>query len=155
MKQVQGALIALGARAESVLITLIHGQHLLHLRGLWDQETNVVLVTSGKANPGVRSVMGSRIVVHRVSPDHFFGFDQLRYGAYSVPVSDLEKTLIDLVYFREPPGPDVVRALAERADPRVLRRHLSRYHDGFVSKFERELAAAGAKVAPRKDHGPR
>lgn len=110
-------------------------QEALSIRGLWEQETNVVLVTSGKANPGVRDVMGSRVIVHRVSPEHFFGYDQVRHGSFSVPVSDLEKTLIDLVYFGESPGREVLGGLAKRADREVLERHLSRYPAAFAGRF--------------------
>ena len=114
-------------------------QDALSLRGLWEQETNVVLVTSGKANPGIRSFLGSRVVVHRLSPRYFFGFDQLSYGSFTIPVSDLEKTLIDLVYFGESPGADLIKELAMKADERVLKRYLARYPVSFTSRFERGL----------------
>ncbi len=110
-------------------------QEALSLRGEWEQETNVVLVTSGKAAPGVREVLGSKVVVHRVAPKYFFGFDHVPYGEFDVPVSDLEKTLIDLVYFRESPGPDALGGLLERADREVLDGYLGRYPRSFATKF--------------------
>ena len=117
-------------------------QDALSVRELWEQETNVVVVTAGKAKPGVRIVMGSRVVVHRVDPRYFFGFDYFRYneGLY-VPVSDLEKTLIDFVYFRESPGESTLRELAKRADRNVLANYLSHYGDAFASRFRKRVLA--------------
>jgi predicted transcriptional regulator of viral defense system len=115
-------------------------QEALSLRGLWEQETNVVVVTSGMAKPGVRTVLGSNVVVRRIDPRYFFGFDQLSYGGFSVPVSDFEKTLIDLVYFRESPGGDFVRRLAKKADRRVLGGYLRLYLEAFRSKFKEAVA---------------
>jgi predicted transcriptional regulator of viral defense system len=114
-------------------------QEALSFRDLWEQETNVVVVTPGKAKPGARTVMGSRVVVHRVKPEYFFGFDYLPYGEFRVPVSDLEKTLIDLVYFRESPGKEVLEELAQKADKRVLARYLGRYPESFASRFEKSV----------------
>ena len=114
-------------------------QDALSLRDLWEQETNVVLVTAGKAKPGVRTVMGSSVVVHRIDPRYFFGFDYLRHGDFYVPVSDLEKTLIDLVYFGESPGKSVLRELAERADRKVLAEYLGRYGEPFAGRFREQV----------------
>jgi predicted transcriptional regulator of viral defense system len=115
-------------------------QDALSLRELWEQETNVVLVTSGRAKPGVRSVMGARVVVHRIDSRYFFGFDYVRYqGGFFVPVSDLEKTLIDLVYFGESPGRTVLHELARKADRRVIARYLHPYSKAFVSRIWKVL----------------
>lgn len=125
-------------------------QDALSVRDLWEQETNVVLVTAGRCKPGAREFMGSRVIVHRICPRYFFGFDYLRYpGGLYVPVSNLEKTLIDFVYFRELPGKDVVAELASRADPSVLEGYLARYHAGFVAKFRRVVGTRGVERPAR------
>ena len=49
-------------------------QEALSVRGLWEQETNVVLVTSRVVRSGERNVMGSRVIVRRLRKDHGFGF---------------------------------------------------------------------------------
>ncbi len=114
-------------------------QEALGLRNLWEQETNVVLVTSGRAKPGRRTVLGSSLVVHRIDPGYFFGFDYIPYGGFHVPVSDVEKTLIDLVYFGESPGPDVLGTVVEKADRKVLSEYLGRYPAAFMSRFKSEV----------------
>jgi predicted transcriptional regulator of viral defense system len=112
-------------------------QDALSLRGLWEQETNVVVVTSGKAKPGTRVVMGSRVVVHRIDPKYFFGFDYLPYEGFRIPVSDVEKTLIDLVYFGESPGGDLLKELAQHADRKVLAGYLNRYPRAIARMFRK------------------
>ena len=115
-------------------------QEALSVRGAWEQETNVVLVTSGKAVPGTRDVMGGKVIVHRIAPRYFFGFGHVPYGSFDVPVSDIEKTAIDLVYFGESPGEDVLRGIVRKADREVMGRYLERYPDAFAARFR---SAAG------------
>jgi len=56
----------------------------------------------------------------------FFGFDFVSYSGMFVPVSDIEKTLIDLVYFREPLSKEVLKELNKRIDQKKLKKYLSR-----------------------------
>jgi predicted transcriptional regulator of viral defense system len=110
-------------------------QEALSIRGLWEQETNVVLVTSARPKPGTRVVMGgSNLVVHRIASSRFFGYDYLSYHGAHVPVSDLEKTFIDLLYFRESPGRDVLKTLGRRVDRERLRSYLSHYPAAFARR---------------------
>ncbi len=115
-------------------------QEALSLRNLWEQETNVVVVTSGKAKPGLRTVSGENVIVHRIAPKYFFGFDHIPYGEFHVPVSDVEKTLIDLVYFDESPGRDILRKIGRKADGKVLSKYLERYPKSFVQRFRKKLS---------------
>lgn len=118
-------------------------QEALSLRNLWEQETNVVIVSASKVRPGVRDIMGSTAVVRRIKPEHFFGFDYIAYGDIFLPVSDAEKTLIDLVYFGDLPGKDVLESLMRDADRRKLREYLLRYTEGFRAKFDNALSDSG------------
>lgn len=109
-------------------------QEALTLRNLWEQETNVVLVTPLKVRPGVRSVMGSSVIVRRIDRDRFFGFDYLRYGDFFVPVSDVEKTLIDLAYFGELPDEEVLKEFRKVADRKKVETYLKKYSGSLVTK---------------------
>lgn len=102
-------------------------QEALSLRQIWEQETNVVLVTPLKVKPGLREIMGSSVVLHRIKKEYFFGFDYLRYGEIYLPVSDREKTLLDFVYFNETPGTDVLKLMVEGIERVKLREYLSHY----------------------------
>lgn len=125
-------------------------QEALSMREEWEQETNVVLVTSGKAAPGEREVLGARVIVHRVSPKYFFGFDHVPYGGFDVPVSGLEKTLIDLVFFGESPGGEAFAGLLEKADGTVLDRYLARYPRRFVTRFWRQARPESGNPRPSR-----
>ena len=107
----------------------------LSARGFWDQGTNIVLVTPSKAEPGTREVLGGKVIVHRIAPRYFFGFDFVASGGLALPVSDVEKTLIDLVYFGESPGQDVIKRLAEASDPETLEGYLRRYPRSWAGRF--------------------
>ena len=71
----------------------------LTLRGLWEQETNPVVITPRKVRNGVRQFDSRNYVVRNIKRNMFFDYSLLQYGQFYIPVSDIEKTLIDLVYF--------------------------------------------------------
>ncbi len=75
-------------------------EYALTIRRLWTQVSVPVIITCSKAMPGPRESMGKRIIVRRISKKMLFGFSYVQYSGIFVPVSDLEKTLVDLVYYR-------------------------------------------------------
>ena len=118
-------------------------QEALSLRDLWEQETNVVIVTTSKVRPGTRRIMGSNVIVHRIKPKYFFGFEFVKYETLALPVSDLEKTLIDLVYFNESPGTQILRSLSKNVDSHRLGEYLRRYGKRFRRRFARATNLGG------------
>jgi len=105
-------------------------QDAMSFHGLWEQETVPVVVTARMVRPGVREVLGGNALVRRISPGHFFGYDHLQSGDLLLPVSDPEKTLIDLVYFNEA-GPNLAAKFRGRVDRRKLDGYLKRYGRAF------------------------
>ena len=71
----------------------------LTLRGLWEQETKPVVITPRKVRNGDRQFDSRNYVVRNIKRNMFFDYSLLQYGQFYIPVSDIEKTLIDLVYF--------------------------------------------------------
>jgi hypothetical protein len=63
--------------------------------------------------------------------------DAIPYESFSVTVSNIEKTLIGLVYFSESPGNDVLEKLTKIADRRVL---AGRYPQAFRLRFRKAMA---------------
>ena len=111
-------------------------QEALSLYNLWEQETVPVIITPRKVREGVRQVLGNNIVVHRILSQYFFGFDLLKYGDFFLPVSDIEKTLIDLVYFKEIPPKEVLKAMKEKIQPTKLNSYLKVYPPSFREEFK-------------------
>jgi predicted transcriptional regulator of viral defense system len=111
----------------------------LSLHGLWEQETNVVLITPRPLRRGARSVMGNTVLVRRIERNRFFGFEYLNYDGFVVPVSDVEKTLIDMVYFRENPDEDVLAEVRKRSDLGKLNSYLAAYPSRFGRRVRKVL----------------
>jgi len=115
-------------------------QEALSLHEIWEQETNVVIVTARKVRAGIRNILNSNVILHRINQKYFFGFDLLKYGDFFIPVSDVEKTLIDLVYFNEIPGKDVLREIKKNVNKRKLGAYLARYPPKFRKKVQRTIS---------------
>lgn len=101
-------------------------QDAMSFHDLWEQETNPIIITARKVRVGVRAVFGQNVWVRRISPKHFFGYDYLTSDDFPLPVSDVEKTFIDMVYFREM-REDIVKGFRKRVDREKLGRYLKRY----------------------------
>lgn len=76
-------------------------EYALTIRGLWTQQSIPVIITKTLANPGPRQVLGTDVIIHRISNKAFFGFDYLMHSGIYVPVAEPEKILLDLSYFRK------------------------------------------------------
>lgn len=109
-------------------------QEALSLHGLWEQETNVVIVTTLKVRTGIRRIFDSNVILHRIDGRYFFGYDYIIYGNFFIPVSDVEKTLIDLVYFKELPGREVISSIKKKLDEEKFVRYLKRFPPRFRDK---------------------
>ncbi len=105
-------------------------QEALSFRNLWEQETNPVIITTKKVRSGVKSSFdGGNIVLHRITRKYFFGFDFIDYYNIQVPVSDIEKTLIDFIYYKEESSlsKEVIKDIKEKIDKKKLNEYLTAY----------------------------
>ncbi len=102
-------------------------QDALSFHNLWEQETVPVLVTTRKVRPGMRCILGTNVLVRRIERKYFFGFEYKQEGNAALPYSDMEKTFLDMVYFKERLGRDVIAAFKERIDMKKLRLYLKKY----------------------------
>lgn len=108
-------------------------QDAMSFHDLWEQETNPIVITARKVRPGVRKVLGQNVLVRRISPRRFFGYDYLTSGDLLLPVSDVEKTFIDMVYFREM-RKDLVKEFRRKVDREKLGRYLKKYGSNFKKR---------------------
>ena len=98
-------------------------QDALAFHGMTEQETISVIVTSRRVRPGIRKVMGANVLVRRLDKKYMFGLGSCKVGELYLPYSDPEKTLIDMVYFKE----DVSGVDAGSLDRKVLGGYLKAY----------------------------
>ena len=76
-------------------------QQALSIHNLWEQETNPVILTTRKMRSGIRKFDGNNYVVRRITRKMFFGYELTKYSGVWVSVSDVEKTLIDMIYYKQ------------------------------------------------------
>jgi predicted transcriptional regulator of viral defense system len=108
-------------------------QDAMSFHNLWEQETNPVILTTRRVRVGIREVLGSNVIVRRITPKHFFGFEYYKYGEFLLPVSDLEKTFIDMVYFNEM-RKDMIGVFRKKVNERKLKKYLKRYDRRFADR---------------------
>jgi hypothetical protein len=94
------------------------------------------------------------INIHHSRPKYFFGFDMVAYGDFKIPVSDNEKTLIDLFYYRVRLPIQDYGQLLTSVNLEKLGRYLAAYDEhtkitvtNFVQKY-RKLAKKGGLESP-------
>jgi predicted transcriptional regulator of viral defense system len=109
-------------------------QYALTIRKLWTQQSTPVIITRRMANPGVRSALGIKVIVHRINENAFFGFDYVKYGGIFVPVSDPEKTLLDFKYYGIRIDPDTMKVLERISDRKKLEEYSKMLSGNGVDK---------------------
>ena len=102
-------------------------QDALSFHGLWEQETIPVIITSKRVRAGIRKIMGSNILIRRIKPKYLFGFEYYKNGEFYMPYTDLEKTVIDIIYFNEALGSDTVKEVRNRINIKKFKSYLNAY----------------------------
>lgn len=102
-------------------------QDALSIRNLWEQETNPVVITVKKVRQGIRKLFGNNVWLRRIDKKYFFGFDYIKQGDFYYPVSDIEKTFIDMIYFRQVIDKDLLKNFKKRMDIKKLKKYAKRY----------------------------
>lgn len=115
-------------------------QDALSLHGLWEQETVPIIVTVRKVRQGLRKVLGVNVLIRRIDKRYLFGFDYIQQGEIYYPYSDIEKTLIDMAYFNEKLGAEVINNIAKKIDADKLKLYLKKYPLRFQKKVLKLLS---------------
>lgn len=106
-------------------------QQALSIHNLWDQETNTIILTTKIVREGTRSLFQENVLVKRIPSPLFFGIEYLPYGDSYVPVSDKEKTFLDLLYFEQPIDAKVLAEFRKTIDRKKLKKYLKNYSLNF------------------------
>ncbi len=129
----------------------------LTLRELWAQNSRPEIMTIKKVRSNRTSIFDDPkdvIFVHHIPTRYFFGFDVISYGAMRLPVSDPEKTLIDLFYYKVKLPIQNYDGLLRSIDVKNINRYLKVY-DGhtaitvlnFIKRYKRS-AYSGKLSSP-------
>ena len=114
-------------------------QDALSLQGLWEQETNPVIITTRKVRTGLRGILGRNVWVRHIKRSMFFGYEPKRVGNLFLPVSDIEKTLIDFVYFKLNLPDDVLKKMIKRIDRKKMDEYLENTNKYTMARVNRLL----------------
>src|SRR3989344_5202846 len=102
-------------------------QDALSFNNLWEQETIPIIVTTAKVRQGIRTILGTNVLIKRINKKYLFGFDYRNYSNFYLPYSDIEKTLIDLIYFKQPIDKETLKEIIKRIDKKKLNKYLKVY----------------------------
>lgn len=109
-------------------------QNAMSFHNLWEQETVPVIITAKKARLGRREVFGANIIIRKINQKYLFGFEYYKDGDFYFPYSDIEKTFIDMVYFRQPLDRESIKEFRKKINPIKLKEYLERYPERFRKK---------------------
>ncbi|MCX6815689.1 MAG: hypothetical protein NT120_02465 [Candidatus Aenigmarchaeota archaeon] len=108
-------------------------QDAMSIHNIWEQETCPVIITTKKVRNGSRTFLGCNAVIRRISKKYFFGIDYRKNGDFFFPVSDIEKTFIDMVYFNQIRR-DTARKFTGRLNAAKLKEYLRKYDKRFSGR---------------------
>ncbi len=95
--------------------------------GLWEQETIPIILTTKNVRRGIRKIMGANVLVRKINKKYFFGFNLEKEENFYLPYSDIEKTFIDLVVFKEKLSSQIIEKFKENINHKKLLNYLKKY----------------------------
>ena len=102
-------------------------QDALSFHNLWEQETIPVIITSRKVRPGIRKALEINVLVRRINKKYLFGYNYYPESGIYLPYSDIEKTFIDMAYFKQPLGRAVLNNILKKTDFKKINKYLRVY----------------------------
>ncbi len=108
----------------------------LSYHNIWEERANRVILTTRIVRTGQRKSMGMNISVFRLPRRLFFGYTMEKGERFYYPVSDLEKTFIDIVYFGINLRRDTLEKLISKLNPKKLSNYLLRYPENLQKKIK-------------------
>ena len=109
-------------------------QDALSFHNLWEQETIPIIITARKVRTGMHKILGSNVLIRRINKKYLFGFDYYKQDDLFLLYSDIEKTFIDMIYFKENLNKEVIKNILKRIDMKKLNSYLKVYPKKFQKK---------------------
>lgn len=102
-------------------------QDALSINNLWEQETIPIILTSRKVRQGIRKIFNTNVLVRKVNKKYVFGISYKKHDNFYLPYSDIEKTFIDMIYFKEKLSPETLNLLKNKLNKKTLNSYLKKY----------------------------
>ena len=104
----------------------------LTYHNLWDYMTPISIITTKTVRSGQREIIGRNVDVRRIQKSKFFGYSMVQYkDGFYMPMADIEKTLIDSVYFHTIFSKEVYANMSRKIDKKKLDMYLRSYDKEF------------------------
>ncbi len=103
-------------------------QDALSHHNIWEQETIPIIITGKKVRTGIRRILGKNVLLRRIQKKYFFGIEYALENGLAVPYSDIEKTFLDMIYFKEKLSEEVLSEFKKRINKKKLFLYLKRYN---------------------------
>lgn len=114
-------------------------QDALSAHNLSEQETVPVIITARKVRTGLRKIIGQNALIRGIDKRYYFGLTYIQQDTVALPYSDIEKTLIDMVYFRQPLSREMIAELKKRISRKTMESYISRYSKKMKAKIVKIL----------------
>jgi predicted transcriptional regulator of viral defense system len=96
---------------------------------LWDYVTPISIVTTNRIRKSRIVLLGRNATVRKIKRKNFFGYSMVYYkDNLYIPMADIEKTLIDSVYFHSRFSKGIYITMTKRIDRKKLGRYLKHYN---------------------------
>jgi predicted transcriptional regulator of viral defense system len=97
---------------------------------LWDYMTPITIITTQKVRSGFRLISGRKINVRRISKRAFFGYSMVIYkDNFYVPMADIEKTLVDLIYFNSNISDSMFQNILKKCNKKKLEAYIKKNYN--------------------------
>jgi predicted transcriptional regulator of viral defense system len=106
-------------------------QSALSAHDLWEQETIPIILTTQKVRNGIRQIDGANILLRTIDEKLYFGYKTLQEGDTYLPYSDIEKTYLDLLYYKQNINSETLKKIKKRLDSKKLKKYLKDYPKAF------------------------
>jgi len=144
IKQITKGYYSLEENSNLLLFTLkpayLGLQDAMSFYGIWEQETVPVIVTTRNVRTGIRQVFGANALIRKINKKYFFGLDYFQENNYALPYSDIEKTFIDMVHFKQPLDKEAIKEFKKQIDKAKLKEYLQVYPNKTKKRILKLLA---------------
>lgn len=111
----------------------------LTLHKLWEQETNPIIITPRQVRNGLKKFEETNYLLKRINRNMFFGYESIKYYDFYVPISDLEKTLIDLYYYKKHISTELKNEFKKKINYAKLNEYLKKIPEKTRKKIQQEF----------------
>jgi hypothetical protein len=106
---------------------------------LWEQETNPVILTPNRIKQGIRVINGQNVLIKNINKKYVVGVEYHKDGSFYLPYSDIEKTFIDLIYFKIKLDKEIYKKFVKILNKNKLKIYLKKYPKKFQYRVLREI----------------